>query len=108
MTTAEDALWELRQVGLKLERYVKEFLKLSNQVSWQDAALGACFHLGLDDDTIHCDLPNSDFPLIELINLMLFLNGSDSEVEIILESRHPAPDGTRCAFPAHPKPRNSA
>ncbi len=87
---------------------MEEFLELSNQVSWHDAALGACFHLGLDDDTIRCDLPNSDFPLIELINLVLFLNGSDSEVEVIPESRHPTPAGTCGAFPAHPMPRNSA
>ncbi len=35
---------------------MEEFLELSNRVSWHDAALGACFQLGLDDDTIRCDL----------------------------------------------------
>ncbi len=61
MTTAEDALWGLRQGGLKLERYVEEFLELSNRVSWHDTALGACFHLGLDDETIRCDLPTGAY-----------------------------------------------
>ncbi len=58
-----------------------EFLELSNRVSWHDAALGACFQLGLDETTIRCDLSVSDFPLIELINLVLYLNGSDWEVK---------------------------
>ncbi len=74
MTPAEDAMWGLRQ---SLKRYVEEFLELSNQVSRHDAALGACFQLGLDDDTKSCDLPVSDFLLIELINLILFLNDFD-------------------------------
>ncbi len=82
-----------------------EFLELSNRVSWHDAALGACFQLGLDYGTIRCDLPMGDFPLIELINLILFLNGSDFEVEEIPESRHPAPAGMRHVSPAHPTPR---
>ncbi len=83
MTAAEDALWGLRQGGLRLEKYVEEFLELSNRVSWHYAALGACFQLGLDDETIRCDLPVGDFPRSELINLILFLNGSDVEVEEI-------------------------
>ncbi len=84
---------------------MEEFLKRSNRVSWHNAALGACFQLGLDDETIRCDLPVGDFPLIELINLILFLNGSDFEVEEIPESRHPAPAGMRRVSPAHPTPR---
>ncbi len=94
----------LRQGGLRLERYVEEFLELSKRVSWHDAALGACFQLGLDDETIRCDLPWGDFPLIERINLILFLNGSDFEVEEIPKSRHPAQAGTRRMSPAHPMP----
>ncbi len=70
MTSAEDALCGLRQGGQRLERYVEEFLELSNRVSWHWAALGACFLLGLDGEVIRCDLPVGDFPLIELINLI--------------------------------------
>ncbi len=55
---------------------MEEFLELSNRVSWHDAALGAYFQLGLDDEAKKCNLPMGDFPLIELINLVLFLNGS--------------------------------
>ncbi len=55
---------------------MEEFLELSYRVSWQDAALGACFQMGLDEDTIRCDLSTCDFPLVELINLILYLNGS--------------------------------
>ncbi len=91
-----------------LERYAEEFLELSNRVSWHVAALGACFLLGLDDEVIRCDLPDSDFPLIELINLIFFLNGSDEEVEEIPRPRHPTPAGTRRISPAHPTQRPSA
>ncbi len=108
MTLAEDVLCGLRQGGLRLERYVEEFLEISNRMSWHEAALGACFLLGLDNGVIHCDLPVSDFPLIELINLILFLNGSDDEVEEIPLPRHPTPAGTHHVSPAHPTPRTSA
>ncbi len=87
---------------------MEEFLEISNWMSWHDAALGACFLLGLDDEVIRCDLPVSDFPLIELINLILFLNGSDEEVEEIPQPRHPTPAGTCGVSPAHPMPRTSA
>ncbi len=83
MTAVENKLWGLRQGGLRLERYVKVFLDLSNQVSSHDAALGVCFQLGLNDKNIHCDIPVGEIPLIELINLILFLNDSDFEVEEI-------------------------
>ncbi|KAL0148624.1 hypothetical protein M9458_056064 [Cirrhinus mrigala] len=107
MTEAEDALWCLRQGGRRLERYVEEFLELANQLSWHDAALGACFHLGLDRETIRCNLPVCDYPLIELINLILYLNGSNFEVEEMNEdkSRCPAPSGTCRAVSAHSSPR---
>ncbi|KAL0173905.1 hypothetical protein M9458_029873, partial [Cirrhinus mrigala] len=88
----------------QLERYVEEFLELANQLSWHDAALGACFQLGVDHETIPCDLPVCEYPLIELINLVLYLKGSNFEVEEIKEdykSRHPAPSGTRHVTPAH-------
>ncbi len=84
---------------------MEEFLEISNRLSWHEAALGACFLLGLDDEVIRCDLPVSDFPLIELINLILFLNGS---VEEIPRPRHPTPAGTRRISPVHPTPRTSA
>ncbi len=61
MTSAEDELWGLRQAGRRLERYVEDFLELAIQLSWHDTALGACFQLGLDDETIRCDLPMCDF-----------------------------------------------
>ncbi len=87
---------------------MEEFLELSNRVSWHVAALGACFLLGLDGEVIRCDLPVGDFPLIELINLIFFLNGSDEEVEEIPWPHHPTPAGTRRISPAHPTPRPSA
>ncbi len=107
MTAAEDQLWCLRQGGRPLERFVGEFLELSNRVSWHDAALGACFQLGLDETTIHCDLPTCDFPLIELINLVLYLNGSELEVEEVMDLPHPAPPENNRASPAHPTPGSS-
>ncbi len=108
MKSAEDALCGLRQGGRRLEKYVEEFLELSNRVNWHDASLGAFFHLGLDVKTIRCELPTGNYPLIELINLVLFLNGFDREVEVVPESRHPAPARTRSAAKAHPRPRTSA
>ncbi len=57
-------LWGLRQAGQKLERCVEDFLKLVNQLSWPDTSLGACFQLGLDSETIQCELPVYDFPPI--------------------------------------------
>ncbi|KAL0162266.1 hypothetical protein M9458_041662 [Cirrhinus mrigala] len=107
MTEAEDALVGLWQGGRRLERYVEDFLELTNQLNWHDAALGACFQLGLDNKTIHCDLPVCEYPLIELINLILYLKGSNFEVEEIREdykSRHPEPSGTRRIMPAHSSP----
>ncbi len=81
MIEAEDQLWSLRQSGQSLERYVEEFLELSHQVSWYDVVLGVCFQVGLDEDTIRCDLLTCEFPLVELINLILYLNGSNLEVQ---------------------------
>ncbi len=72
MTWAEDQLWCLRQGGRSLERYVEEFLELPYWVCWHNAALGACFQMGLDEETIRCDLPTCDFPLVELIYLILY------------------------------------
>ncbi len=108
MTSAEYALCGLRQGGRRLERYVEEFLKLSSRVSWHDVSLGACFHLGLDVKAIRCELPTGNYPLIEIINLVLFLNGSDREVEVVPESRHPTLAGTCSAAKAHPMPGTSA
>ncbi|KAI2649504.1 Retrotransposon-like protein 1 [Labeo rohita] len=104
MPEAEDALLGLRQGGRRLERYVEDFLQLANQLSWNDAALGACFQLGLENETIHCDLPMCEYPLIELINLILYLTGSNFEVEEIGKSYkpcRPAPSGKRRVMPAH-------
>ncbi len=104
MLEAEDRLCCLRQGGRPLERYVGEFLELSNRVSWHDAALGACFQLGLDETTIRCDLPVSDFPVIELINLVIYLNGSDWKVKKCKSRNHPAPPENCKASPIHPMP----
>ncbi|KAL0193244.1 hypothetical protein M9458_011540, partial [Cirrhinus mrigala] len=48
-----------------------------------------------------------EYPLIELINLILYLNGTNFEVEEIEEdfkSRRPAPSGTCRLMPAHSLP----
>ncbi|XP_058639553.1 uncharacterized protein LOC131544989 [Onychostoma macrolepis] len=106
--TAEERLWGLRQAGRRLEQYVEDFCELVHQLNWRDAALGACFLMGLDDDTIRCDLPSSEFPLIELINLVLFLNGSEFEVHEVKDpckSRRPAHSESRRIAPAHLMPR---
>ncbi len=91
-----------------IEEYVEEFLELSNRVSWHDSALGACFQLGW---MMRLSVRSPDvfffFSLIELVNLILYLNGSDFEVEEIkdnFKSPHPAPSGTRRVSPAHPTP----
>ncbi|KAL0177188.1 hypothetical protein M9458_026082, partial [Cirrhinus mrigala] len=89
------------------ERYAEDFLELANQLKWHDAAPGACFQLGLDNKTICCDLPVCEYPLIELIKLVLYLNGSNFEVEEIREdykSCRSAPSGTRRVTPAHISP----
>ncbi|KAL0148855.1 hypothetical protein M9458_055864, partial [Cirrhinus mrigala] len=104
---AEEALWGLQQGGWKLEQYVEDFLELANQLSCHDAALGVCFQLGLDDETICCDLPVCEYPLIELINLVLYLSGSKFEVKEIREdyiSRRLPPSGTRRIVSAHTSP----
>ncbi|KAL0193409.1 hypothetical protein M9458_011705, partial [Cirrhinus mrigala] len=103
--TAEDKLWGLRQAGRRLERYVEEFLELANQLSWHNAALGACFQLGLDHKTIRCDLPMCEYPLIELINLILYLNGSyfkviKEEIKEDYKSCRPAPSKACRVMPA--------
>ncbi|KAL0153874.1 hypothetical protein M9458_050795 [Cirrhinus mrigala] len=110
MSRAEVALRRLRQGGRELERYVEEFIELSHQVGWHEASLGAVFVLGLDDETIRCDLPTCSFPLIELINLILYLNGSDFEVEEVqspIRSHLPVSSQTQRNAPACPKPRTS-
>ncbi|KAL0173004.1 hypothetical protein M9458_033315, partial [Cirrhinus mrigala] len=92
---AEEALTRLRQGGQSLERYVGDFLELANQLSWHDAALGFMFQMGLDEDMIRCDLPVCNYPLIELINVALYLNGSDFEVEECRMSNRPTPSEAR-------------
>ncbi len=42
------------------------------------------------------------------INLILFLNSSNEEVEEIPQPRHPTPAGMHCASQAHPTSRTSA
>ncbi|KAI2654672.1 Filamentous hemagglutinin [Labeo rohita] len=85
MDRAEERLWRLRQGDRELERYVEDFIELSDQVGWPDASLGAVFLMGLSDETIRCDSPSCNYSLSELLNLILYLNGSDFEIE---ESPH--------------------
>ncbi len=59
---------------------MEDFLELSDQLSWHDATLGECFQLELDNRMIRCDFPANDYPLIELIDLIIFLNNSKFEV----------------------------
>ncbi|KAK2883647.1 hypothetical protein Q8A67_017284 [Cirrhinus molitorella] len=77
-------------------RYVVDFLELANQLSWPNASLGVVFPLGLDE---------RDFSLIEFINLIIYLNGSNFEIDEVKEDRgssHPDPCETRRVVPAHP------
>lgn len=63
-------------------------------------AFALCFQLGLDNETCMCD-----YPLIELIDLVLYLNGSDSEIEEIEEkfwSFRPAPSEACHILPSQP------
>ncbi len=106
----EGCLWDLLQGGRPLERYVEEFLELSHQVSWPDASLGAVFLLGLDENIIRCSNPACNFTLVELVNLILYLNGSNLEVEEVKENltrSHTAPSEKHVASPAHSPPVNS-
>ncbi|KAI2644808.1 Variable charge X-linked protein 3B [Labeo rohita] len=50
---------------------------------------------GLEEDTIRCDLPICNYPLIKLINVVLYLNGSDFEVEECHRSNRPTPSEAR-------------
>ncbi|KAL0148982.1 hypothetical protein M9458_055786, partial [Cirrhinus mrigala] len=93
----EDWLLNLRQGGRHLEKYAAEFIELSHQ-------------MGLDENIIRCSFPVCDFSLIELINLILYLNGSNIEIEegrkIEFQSR-PVPSETHVTLPAHPMLRSS-
>ncbi|RXN33061.1 vegetative cell wall gp1-like isoform X4 [Labeo rohita] len=51
--------------------------------------------MGLDEDMIRSDLPVCNYPLIELINVVLYLNGSDFEVEECRMSNRPTPSEAR-------------
>ncbi|KAL0198936.1 hypothetical protein M9458_007476, partial [Cirrhinus mrigala] len=104
--SAEAELMRLRQGGKRLDQYVGEFLELANQLSWHDAALGACFLMGLDEDIIRCDLPACDYSLIELVNVVFYLNGSDFEVEKIYQSRRPTPSEPHRVVSANTMPGN--
>ncbi|ROL42564.1 hypothetical protein DPX16_13971 [Anabarilius grahami] len=79
--SVEDRLWMLRQDDRPLEQYVEEFAELSSQVSWPDAILNSCFLRGLDEDTIRFCEPECLYSLVESINLVLSLNGSEFEIE---------------------------
>ncbi|ROL48235.1 hypothetical protein DPX16_5629 [Anabarilius grahami] len=104
---AEDRLCRLRQSGRPLERYVEEFLEVSYLVGWPDASLNAVFLMGLDKDIIRYSEPACNFSLVNSINLILFLNGSNFEVDEIKKNQHypcPAPSAAYQASPAHLTP----
>ncbi|ROL49801.1 hypothetical protein DPX16_13466 [Anabarilius grahami] len=108
--SAVDHLWTLRQDGRPLERYVEEFSELSCLVNWPDAPLNACFLKGLDDDTIRYSEPACFFSLVKSINLILFLNGSDFEIEEVQEKSYlprPVPSETQATWPVRQPPVSS-
>ncbi|ROL55314.1 hypothetical protein DPX16_8945 [Anabarilius grahami] len=108
--SVEDRLWTARQDGRPLERYVEEFIELSYKVSWPDAILNTCFLRGLDEDTIRYFESECLFSLVESINLILFLNGSEFEIEEVQNqsySPRPAPSETQVAWSVHQPPVSS-
>ncbi|ROL44051.1 hypothetical protein DPX16_6496, partial [Anabarilius grahami] len=103
-------LWTLKQDGRPLERYVEEFSELSCLVNWPDAPLKACFLKCLDEDTIFCIEPACFFSLVESINLILFLNGSDFKIEEVQGKSYyprPVPSETHVAWSVHQSPVSS-
>ncbi|ROI98724.1 Immune-associated nucleotide-binding protein 1 [Anabarilius grahami] len=108
--SAEDRIWALKLDGHPLERYVEEFAELSSKVSWPDAILNSCFLRGLDKDTIRYFKPECLFSLVESINLILLLNGSEFEVEEVhkrLYFPRPAPSETQVPWPVRQPPISS-
>ncbi|ROL46523.1 hypothetical protein DPX16_21707 [Anabarilius grahami] len=108
--TAEDRIWTAKQDGHPLEKYVEEFTELSCKVSWPDAILNTCFLRGLDEDTVRYIEPECIFSLVESINLILFLNGSEFEVEEVqMKSYSPRPvlSEIQAAWPVHQPPISS-
>ncbi|ROL52190.1 hypothetical protein DPX16_6067 [Anabarilius grahami] len=108
--SAVDRLRGLRQDGRPLERYVVEFSELVCLVNWPDAPLNAFFLMGLDEDTIRYIEPACSFSLVESINLILFLNGSDFEIEEVQEKTclpRPVPSEKYAAWSVHPQPVSS-
>ncbi|ROL53302.1 hypothetical protein DPX16_23819 [Anabarilius grahami] len=104
---AVDRLGHLRKNACPLERYVEEFSDLSCLVGWPDASLNVCFLMGLDEDTIRYIEPACYFSLVESVNLILYLNGSNFEVEEVKEKKYPpcpAPSETHVAWSAHLPP----
>ncbi|ROL46978.1 hypothetical protein DPX16_20630 [Anabarilius grahami] len=108
--SAVDRLRGLRQDGRPLERYVEEFSELSCLVNWPDALLNACFLMGLDEDMIRYIEPACSFSLVESINLILFLNGSDFEIEEVHKKSYlprPVPSEKQVAWSVHQPPVSS-
>ncbi|ROL41919.1 hypothetical protein DPX16_0462 [Anabarilius grahami] len=108
--SAVDRLWDLWQDGRPLDRYVEEFSELSYLLNWPDAPLNACFLMGLDEGTIRYSEPACFFSQVESINLILFLNGSDFEIEEVQERMclpRPVPSEKHAAWSVHPQPVSS-
>lgn len=69
--------------------------------------LSVLFLLGLDENIIRCSNPACNFTLVELVNLILYLNCSNLEVEEVKENltrSHTAPSEKHVASPAHSPP----
>ncbi|ROI33830.1 hypothetical protein DPX16_20344 [Anabarilius grahami] len=79
--SAADRLIGLLQDGRSLERYVEEFVELAFLTNWPDSSLNALFLEELDESTIRFDEPDDYVSLSDTINLILYLNGSESVVE---------------------------
>ncbi|XP_067243657.1 uncharacterized protein [Chanodichthys erythropterus] len=103
---ADERLCLLRQSGRPLERYVEEFLEVSYLVSWTDACLNAVFLMGLDKDVICYNEPACNFSLVNSLNIILLLNGSNFEADKIQKNQSPcpAPSAAYRALPAHLTP----
>ncbi|ROL52779.1 hypothetical protein DPX16_21205 [Anabarilius grahami] len=70
---------------------------------WPDACLNALFLEGLDESTIRCDEPDDNVSLKEIINSILYLNGSKFVVDEVPEITRP-----RVRSSSRPRVRSSS
>ncbi|ROI15843.1 hypothetical protein DPX16_21350 [Anabarilius grahami] len=108
--SAEDRLWTFRKDGRPLERYVEEFSELVYLLNWPDAPINACFLMGLDKDMIRYSEPACFFSLVESLNLILFLNGSEFKIEEVQKRAYcpcPVPSEKHAAWSVQQPPVSS-